>query len=251
MKALIIANWKMNPRTFAEAKKLFEATKKIADKARGITLVVAPPVAFLREIRASYRGKKIVFGAQNTHNELYGSYTGETSTPQVMDAGASWVLIGHAERRDMGETDMDIQKKVATALAVKMTPVLCVGEKTRSISGGEHFEYIKEQLRVGFKNVPTSKLGKVVIAYEPVWAIGADEAMNPHDMHEMAIFIRKTLFEIYGKPGMSAKILYGGSVDEKNAPVMLRDGDVDGLLVGRASVDAKQFTLLVQAIDKI
>jgi len=249
MKSLVIANWKMNPETLADAKKLFEATKKAVEKARGATVVVAPPTIFLHEFRAGYRGKRIVFGVQNAHFEKEGAYTGETSLTQAADAGATWAIIGHAERRAMGETSEDTRKKVAAAITLKMTPVLCVGEKARGASA-EHFEYVKEQLKTGLADVPATKLGRVVIAYEPVWAIGAATAMSPHDMHEMAIFIKKTLFEIYGKPGMKAVILYGGSVDEQNAPAMLREGGVDGLLVGRASADPKRFAQLLDAVEK-
>lgn len=249
MKALVIANWKMNPQTLAEAKKLLEGTKKAADKAKGATVVVVPPAIFLHELRASYRGKKLSFGIQNAHAESAGSYTGEISLAQAHAAGASWAIVGHAERRAMGETNLDIRKKVAVALALKMTPVLCIGEKARDTSG-EHLNLVKEQLKAGLADVPAAKLSKVVIAYEPVWAIGATEAMRPHDMHEMAIFIRKTLFDIYGKPGMTAKILYGGSIDETNAPAMLCEGDVEGLLVGRASADAARFTRLLAAVEK-
>lgn len=249
MKSLVIANWKMNPRTFAEAKNLFEATRKAADKAREVTIVVAPPIVFLRELRAGYRGKRILFGVQNGHTDTDGAYTGETSFIQASDTGATWAIIGHAERRAMGESDEDVRKKIASALTLKMTPVLCIGEKTRDASG-EHFDFVKKQLKVALADVPATKLGKVIIAYEPVWAIGTDTMMSPHDMHEMTIFIRKILFEIYGKPGMKAVILYGGSIDETNAPTMLREGDVQGLLVGRASADARRFTLLLTAIEK-
>lgn len=249
MKSLVIANWKMNPRTLREAKHLFEATKKAADKARGVTVVVAPPAIFLHDLRGLYRGKRISFGIQHARSEPEGTFTGETSLLQAADAGATWVIVGHAERRAMGETDEDTRAKVASALALKMTPVLCIGEEVRDGSG-EHFDVVKKQLKVGLADVPAPKLGKVVIVYEPVWAIGADTAMKPHNMHEMTIFIRKTLFEIYGKPGMSAKILYGGSIDDTNAPAMLREGDVQGLLVGRASADAVRFTKLLTAVEK-
>lgn len=117
-------------------------------------------------------------------------------------------------------------------------------------ASGEHFNHVKEQLALGLADVSAPKINKIIIAYEPVWAIGATEAMSPHDMHEMAIFIRKTLFERYGKPGMRMKILYGGSVDEQNAPAMLREGAVEGLLVGRVSTDAKRFAQLLTSIEK-
>jgi triosephosphate isomerase len=249
MKSLVIANWKMNPHTLREAKYLFEGTRKAADRARDVSIVIAPPAIFLRDLRRLYRGKRISFGIQHVRSEPDGAFTGEMSLIQAADAGATWAIIGHAERRAMGEVDEDVRKKVIATIARKMTPVLCIGENTRDPSG-EHFDIVKEQLKIGLADVPAAKLGKVIIAYEPVWAIGGAEMMKPHDMHEMTIFIRKTLFEIYGKPGMSANILYGGSIDETNAPAMLQEGDVQGLLVGRASADARRFTQLLIAVQK-
>jgi triosephosphate isomerase len=150
----------------------------------------------------------------------------------------------------MGETNETVNKKIVAALATKLCVIFCIGEQTRN-RDGEHFDFIKEQLRVGLRDVPVAKLSKITIAYEPVWAIGATTAMSPRDMHEMAIFIRKTIVELYGQPGMSTKILYGGSIDETNAGEMLRDGDVDGLLVGRVSTDATKFALLLSVVEKV
>lgn len=239
----------MNPVTFKEAKKLFEDTKKGIEKAKSVSLIIAPPVIFLRELRQLYRGKRIQFAVQNAHFESKGSHTGEISLGQVVDAGVTHVIIGHAERRALGETNEQTNKKILAALAAKVIPVFCVGEVSRS-NEGTHFDVIKEQLRVGLRDVPVQKVSKIIIAYEPVWAIGATTAMSPRDMHEMAIFIRKTIVDLHGQPGMSIKILYGGSVDETNAVAMIREGDVDGLLVGRVSVDAVQFALLLSSIEK-
>ena len=250
MKSLLIANWKMNPPTFKEAKKLLEATKKAADIAKNVTIVVAPPSIYVRELRATYRGKKLSFAVQSAHFEKAGSFTGEISMVQVKDAGATHVIIGHAERRAMGETNDDARKEVVAALALSLTPILCVGELARTADGA-HFSYIKDQLKAGFADVLAPKIPRVIVAYEPVWAIGAETAMNPRDMHETAIFIRKTIVELYGEKGMAVKILYGGSIDDTNAPTMLKDGDVAGLLVGRASADPERLTALVRAIKPL
>jgi triosephosphate isomerase len=247
MKSLLVANWKMNPPTFKEAKRLLEITKKAADTAKNISIIVAPPSIFLRELRARYRGKRLAFGIQNAHSETQGSFTGEVSMAEAKDAGAAYVIIGHAERRAAGETNDDTRKKVAAALSLLLYPILCVGEAVRTHEG-EHFDFIKDQLKAGFADVPAAKIPRVTIAYEPVWAIGATAAMSPRDMHEMAIFIRKTIVGLYGEKGMAVKILYGGSIDETNAPGMLMHGDVGGLLVGRASADLEKFTALVRAI---
>ena len=250
MKSIVVANWKMNPATFKEAKKLFEATRKAAETAKNVSVIVAPPAIFLRELSVGYKGKRLSFAVQNAHYETGGAYTGEVSMSEVRDAKCSSVIIGHAERRAMGEGNDDTRRKVATALVSGLTPVLCIGEKTRS-SGGEHFEFVREQLVAGFADVPPPKIPRVLVAYEPVWAIGAERPMSPRDMHEMAIFIRKTVVDRYGQGGMNLKILYGGSVDERNAGEMMQNGDVNGLLVGRVSTDAEKFSALVSALGAL
>jgi len=171
MKSIVVGNWKMNPATLREAKKLLDATKKAADTAKHVTLVVAPPVIFLHDLRAAYKGKRVAFAVQNASSEPSGAHTGEISMAQAADAGASYVIIGHAERRGMGETNDDTRKKVAAALAFKMTPILCVGETARA-SDGAYFNVVKEQLRLGLADVPSPKLGAVIITYEPLWTIG-------------------------------------------------------------------------------
>lgn len=248
-KALIVANWKMNPLSFKEAKKLFDATKKAADAAKSVSIVVAPPSIFLRGLTDSYKGKKLAFAVQNAHFEKEGAFTGDISLSQAKDAGASYGIVGHAERRAAGETNDDARKKVAAALAAKMTPILCVGERDRT-GDGAHFSFVAEQLRAGFADVPKGKAARVIVAYEPVWAIGAPKPMSAHDMHEMAIFIRKTVVEALAGDGMKVAILYGGSIDETNAADMMQNGDVSGLLVGRASTDAKKFSALIGAVGK-
>lgn len=244
MKALIVANWKMNPDTLKAAKKLAEATKKAAAGAKGVSVVICPPAVFLREL-ASARGK-VSFGAQNVHFENRGSFTGEVSALQAKDAKASHAIIGHAERRAMGETNDDVRKKVDAALAANLTPILCIGERERG-QGAEHFEFVRDQIRSCISEEAGKRLSKIVVAYEPVWAIGAPKPMLAGQMHEMSIFIRKTLVERFGSAGHNVTILYGGAIDATNAADMIRDGDVAGLLVGRASVDAIVFTALLKA----
>lgn len=248
MKSILVANWKMTPATYREAKQLFDATKKAADKAKNVQVIAAPPAIFMRELSRGYRGR-IAFCLQNGHREPQGAHTGEISFTQARDAKATYVLVAHAERRAMGETNEEARAKVAAALKQELVPILCVGETSRT-STGEHFPFIREQLRIGLAEVPASALKKVIIAYEPVWAIGAVKPMTSRDMHEMSIFIRKTVVEFFGEPGMDIKILYGGSIDETTAPEMLTNGDVIGLLVGRASSDARKITNLLGAIQR-
>lgn len=248
MRSIVVANWKMNPATLKDAKKLFELTKKVAEESPNVSIIVAPPALYFRELRASYKKKRVAFAVQHAHFEATGSHTGEISIAQAADVGATHVIIGHAERRARGESDAEVRLKVATALKEHLVPILCVGESRRSNSG-EHFTLVAQQLREGLADVQPAKVSKILIAYEPVWAIGGAKAMSARDMHEMAIFIRKTVVEAKGKEAMNIKILYGGSIDETNARGMLDEGDVVGLLVGRASTDLKKFTALVDALN--
>ena len=240
----------MLPATAQEAKKLFDATKKAANTLKNVDVVVVPPSIFLRDISVSYRGKKVAFGLQDVHWEKMGAYTGSISLMQGLDAHASYALVGHSERRAAGETNDETRKKVAAALAAKVTPILCVGEKTRS-SNGEHFDFIKEELQAGFKDVDASRISKVIVAYEPIWAIGKETTMSPREMHEMTIFIHKVIAGMHGNGALSIKILYGGAVTEANAVPMVTEGNVYGLLVGHVSTEAKRFGELLAAVNKI
>ncbi|MBI5456706.1 triose-phosphate isomerase [Candidatus Kaiserbacteria bacterium] len=246
-KALIVANWKMNPATFKEARKLLDETQKAAERTK-ISVVIAPPAIFLREFTSRSRGARISFAAQHAHQEAGGAHTGEISIQQMRDAKAKYVLIGHAERRARGETNDDTRLKVAASLAKGLTPILCVGETKRTQSG-EYFNVIAEQLRTALADVAANKLAHIIIVYEPLWTIGSDKTMDPREMQMMAIFIRKTIVDSFGEGGHDIRILYGGSVDAASAPAMLRDGDVHGLLVGRASWSAVEFAHLLTAAE--
>jgi triosephosphate isomerase len=247
MKSLVVANWKMNPGTWKEAKKLFEETKRMSALLK-VSVIVAPPAIFLRDI-GGLRGGKIGLSAQNVHFEQSGSFTGEMSVGQAKDAKVHYSLVGHAERRAMGETDDDVRKKVGALLSLDVIPILCIGEHVRD-DEGVHFTFVREQLLTALRDVPVQKIAKLIIAYEPVWAIGADEPMRPHDMHEMSIYIRKALVEKYGEAGHKPMILYGGAVDGGNVRAMLEHGGVKGFLVGRASIDAKRLAELLRAIKE-
>lgn len=248
-KPIIFANWKNHPASIKDAKSLFDATKKAADKAQGFTVIVAPPSIYLRELSAT-KSTRVKFAAQAAHWDENGAQTGEITLGQAKEAKATYVLIGHAERRARGETNDETRRGVERSLALGLTPVLCVGEKERDPDGA-YFMLIRDQLREGLRSASPTKLGKVIVAYEPVWKIGADEAMNPRQMHEMAIFIRKTIHDAYGKVGLSTPVLYGGSVDERNAAQMLGLGDVQGLLIGRASADEDKITALLASFSRL
>lgn len=245
MKAIVIANWKTHPKSFAEAKKLFVATKKAADLSKSVSLIVAPPALFLRELARGYRGR-VSFCAQAGLPETVGAHTGEMSLAQFKDARCTYALVGHAERRAKGETDADVSAQLQQALALGMTAVLCVGERARS-ADGQHFAFVKEQLRSALAGVKPASIKRTLIAYEPVWAIGAGTPMSSHEMHEMSIFIRKTAVESLGTPAMDLRILYGGSIDEHTARPMVEDAQIQGLLVGHVSTDAAAFSALIRS----
>lgn len=258
-KSIVVANWKMNPVSFREAKKLFDATRHAAESAKNVTLIVAPPAIFLRDLRARYKGKRIAFAIQSASAEGGGAYTGDISLLQTKDAGAQYVLAGHSEQRAKGEPNETAGKVVVGALVSGLTPILCVGERERS-QNGEHFNFVKEELRAAFADVEPSKVTKVLVAYEPIWAIGGEKSMSPRDMHEMAIFIRKTIVGMSSgggsasggkgyEAGMNVKILYGGATTESNALPMLQESGVQGLLVGHVSIDAYRFSALMSSLS--
>lgn len=233
----------MHPKTLAEAKRLFLGIKKVARDIRGATIVVCPPATFLSELRKLYIGKRIMFGGQDVHFERSGSHTGSISAPMLRSVGAGHVIIGHSERRLAGETNEMVQRKVRMALDEKMTVILCVGEKERD-EHGEYLHMIREELNAALRGVAADELRRVIIAYEPIWAIGksATNAMKSHDVHQMVLFIRKVLAERFNREtALKSMVLYGGSVEPDNCGELIKDGDVNGFLVGHASLDSESF----------
>ncbi len=247
--ALVIGNWKMNPQTDVMAKRLVTEIKKSIGRHEGIEVVIAPPTIFL-PIVGTVRGGSSAFqiGAQNVHTEALGAFTGEVSLPMLKSFDVTYVIIGHSERRKAGEAEDDIQKKVSAVIKGGGTAVLCVGEAHRD-HAAQYLSDIERQVRTACAGLSRSKLSSLVIAYEPVWAIGTGHTATPGDIHEMRLFIEKTLSDLYGRNyAQKIRILYGGSVNDKNAAEILRDGMVDGFLVGGASLHAKEFTGIVKAM---
>lgn len=247
MNKIIVANWKMHPLNARMAKVLASATKKAIGTTKGLLVIIAPPSVFLRDIAKGNKGNKVAYAAQYAHFESEGAHTGEISMPMVRDTGAAYILVGHAERRAMGETNDDTRKQVAAAISSGLKPILCVGEKVRD-EEGDYLEGFAQQLLTGLADVPKNKLKEVLIAYEPVWAIGGEESMTPNSMHEMSLYIRKVLMEPFGRSALSIPILYGGSINEASAKVMLEEGEVQGLLVGRVSINPARFAALIKTI---
>ncbi len=245
----VIANWKMNPETVEEAKRIFSGIKRISTNLKRTQVVVAPPTLFA-PLFVKAQHKKLVVAAQDTWYEQKGSFTGQISPTMLVDAGVSSTIIGHSERRALGETNELIQKKVIAALKAGLGVTLCIGETTRD-ADGSYFNGIRTQLASALTGLPRVALAQLVIAYEPVWAIGAIEPMNTHDIHSMMIFIKKTLGDIFTKDvAKTIPIVYGGSVFAENAAEIIEKGGVQGLLVGRESL-TNGFLDLLKIVDAV
>ena len=250
-KHLIVGNWKMNPFGLQESKKIFLSIRKAAGKLSLAQTVVCPPSVFLSEMSRLVSGHRCVLGAQNAFTEEVGAYTGEVSAVQCKNAGAEYVILGHSERRAQGESDGVIAEKVRAALRAGIFVILCVGEAARD-SSGDYLAFVEQELSRSLAGVEKKSIGKLIIAYEPIWAIGekAKRSAEPADILEMNLFIRKTLADLYGKSAAFATpILYGGSVNDKNAEEFLVAGEADGLLVGRASLDPYVFGEILRIAD--
>ncbi len=245
---LVIANWKMNPRTLSEAKELAKETRGYASRMKNVDVVICPPAVFLESLKSSSKTKT---GAQDISKDEQGSFTGQISAKQAVSVGASYSIVGHSERRALGETNQDVAGKVLQAVVAGLNPILCIGEKVHD-SEGEYLKELQEQITVGLSLIKKTELWKVTIAYEPIWAIGASSAMTPHDIYETVLYLRKILSDIYGKTvGTSINILYGGSVDATNAQSIIKEGNVGGLLVGRQSWSIETFGPLLKSVDSI
>lgn len=250
-RSLIVANWKMNPETMEEAKEIFKKTKLNIQKLKNIKVVICPPFVYLSELEKSLgsNSRYLYLGAQDIFWEKSGSFTGEIGSSMLKKE--SYVILGHSERRDLGENNEMISKKVISTLKANMYAILCIGEKERD-EHGEYLHFLREQLIHSIGKLSKSFLDKLIIAYEPVWAIGKSEAMKPNDIYEISIFIKKILVEIFGqKTNINVPILYGGSVNVKNAKEIIKFGEVQGLLVGRQSLDSEKFGELLKITNSL
>lgn len=248
---LIVGNWKMNPITLKEAKKIFDTFKSQKHQSKNVTTVFCPPSIYLKDLKDSYKGNKIFFGAQNVFWEKSGSRTGEISSEMIKELGGHFVIIGHSERRALGENNEMVAQKVRAALKSGLHVILCIGEPERD-KHGNHLRFIDEELRESLRGVSRQQTKKLIIAYEPIWAIGkGNSAMSPEDLHRMSLYVHKKLFTIYGKQiAEQIPILYGGSVNGDNAEQIVYEGGVDGLLVGRSSLNPYEFSKIIDVVSK-
>lgn len=242
----VVGNWKEYPESIKDAGKISGALAK-KNVSKGITAVVCPPHPFLQTVGPLIKKGKYVLGAQDVSPLIIGANTGEVSPKALRSLGVEYVIVGHSERRAMGETNELIVQKIRAAIASGIRPILCIGEKGHSTAERSHAE-IFEQLSI-LNDLTVRDAASLLIAYEPLWAIGAKAAASPEDAREMRIYIQKVLADTLGQKVLSSvPILYGGSVTPKNAKEFITTAGMQGLLVGRASLDPKSF---IQIIDSL
>ncbi len=249
---LIAGNWKMNPPTAAEAQALAEHVAASAAPATGVEVVVCPPTIWLPMVRDALRGSGIGIGAQTMHWESHGAFTGETSPAMLVDDRAApaitHVIIGHSERRQFdGETDEKVALKLAAAVAHGLVPIPAIGETLDQRQAGETGAVVRRQLEAAISGLAPSEAAPFAIAYEPVWAIGTGMAASEDDAQAVAAAIREVLRVRFGPHGESVPILYGGSVTADNARTFFAQADIDGALVGGASLKPDAFAAIVAA----
>ncbi len=248
-KKLIVGNWKMNPTMLDEAKEIVSGLKKGIKDIKKTQIVLCPPFIYLQQFSSNLKAP-LFLGAQNANHEMLGSFTGEVSYAELSDMDVKFVILGHSERRKAGETDEVINKKVKSVVNSKMTAILCIGESSRD-EHGDFYAVIKHQIHTDLKDVSKKVLDNVVIAYEPVWAIGAKEAMSPVDLHEMTIYIKKVLHDMFGDLSSGIRVIYGGSVNKFNTELLIKEGNVSGLLVGRESLRPADFIETIKIVEKL
>lgn len=253
MKKLIIANWKMNPVKGTEARKMFQAINKIASVQKNVETVVCPPLVYLESLGTLVTTRSCVLGAQDAFWEHVGSYTGQVSPDMVFNTKARYVIVGHSERRAMGETNEQVAKKLKSILQFPLIPVVCIGELSRD-DDGMYIKEIRKQFKASIDGLTKEEVLRLVVAYEPVWAIGKNaQACSPAECREVVQVLRQVLADVLGSTDQVKNIpmMYGGSVDADNAASFLTDGLVSGLLVGRASLDPKAFSQIIKIAEKV
>ena len=250
-KTIIAGNWKMNM-TASDTKKFADDIKAIMPRAKWCDVVVCVPFVNIPAALKAFKDLRISVGAQNMFYEKSGAYTGEVSADMLKDLGVKYVIIGHSERRQyFGETDFTVNKKVLAALEAGLHPIICVGESLEQRELGITMELIALQVKSALAGVPAEKLRKCVIAYEPIWAIGTGKTATADQAEEVCGQIRKVIGEVYGEAVAEATtIQYGGSMNAKNCEELLSKKDVDGGLIGGASLKAPDFAVIVEAATK-
>ena len=247
-KKLIAGNWKMNKAPADGAGLVSEIVAAVA-KVTDVDIVVCPPFTGLESASKALEGSSVKLGAQNMHQEASGAFTGEISATMLRSLFATYVILGHSERRTyFGETDALVNKKTLAALKNQLRPILCVGETLAEREAGSTLKVVQTQLEAGLEGVSKEQAPSVVIAYEPVWAIGTGKVATTEQAQEVHAYIRGLLTKLFTEPvAQKVRILYGGSMKPSNAPELLAQKDIDGGLIGGASLEARSFVELITA----
>lgn len=243
-KPIIAGNWKMN-KTIKEALEFVDAVKDRVNNDK-CEAVICAPFTILKDLKEATKGTSIKIGAQNMHFEESGAFTGEVSPAMLKEIDVDYVVIGHSERREyFNETDETCNKKVLKALEVGIDPILCCGETLEQREAGQTKEVCKVQVERGLENVSKEDLAKVVIAYEPIWAIGTGKTATAEDANDVIAYIREVVASLYGELANEVRIQYGGSVKPANVAEIMGQSDIDGALVGGASLAADDYVGLL------
>ena len=248
---LIAGNWKMF-KTVAETVAHVKALRALVKDITDVEIVVAPPFPSIHAAADALRGSNVLVAAQDLHWEREGAFTGEVSAPMIKDAGAELVIIGHSERRTLfGETDATVNRKIGAAFGSALTPIVCIGETLDQRDRNETLEVLDRQIKNGLDGVTSERLAQLVMAYEPVWAIGTGRNATPAQAGEAHHHIRQRLRQWFGvEPADRCRVIYGGSVKPENIRELVAHPDVDGALVGGASLDVRAFfDLLRNAVE--
>ena len=250
-KTIIAGNWKMN-KTLSETKSFMEELKPLLGKPRWCEVVLCVPYVNIPAAVRLVKDCRVSIGAENCHFESHGAYTGEVSAEMLKEAGVKYVIIGHSERREYyNETDFTVNKKVHAALEAGLYPIVCVGESLEQRELGVTMDLIAYQVKAALSGVPADKMRHVVIAYEPIWAIGTGKTATAEQAGEVCTNIRATIRALYGaRVARSVTIQYGGSMNEKNAAELLAQPDIDGGLIGGASLVPEKFVEIINAANQ-
>lgn len=248
-KQIVAGNWKMNT-SFQDGIDLaIEVNKLVAESAdKNVQVIISPPFTHISEINKVVDNNRILVSAQNCATETAGAYTGEVSAEMLWSAGADCVILGHSERRQYyGETNELLKVKIQKALEFNLMPIYCVGEVLEQRETGKHFDVIKEQIEKVLFDLQPEEFEKVVVAYEPVWAIGTGKTATPQQAQEIHKYIRELLINKFGDTAKNTSILYGGSCKPTNAKEIFANDDVDGGLIGGAALNANDFLAIINA----
>ena len=243
---LIAGNWKMHTNA-QEAQQLGSSVVKAANAVADRDVMIAPPFTALPAVNAILSGTGVILGAQNVHWEEQGAFTGEISAPMLVEIGCSMAIIGHSERRHVfGETDHMINRRIKGAMQFGLIPVFCIGETLEQREAGQTLKVLEEQVRAGLDAVQLTNGNQIVVAYEPVWAIGTGKTASESQAQDAHSFIRTLLADIYEKNiAAQIRILYGGSVKPENIDILMQQNDIDGALVGGAALKAEMFERII------